>query len=168
MRLFNTLEAANAALVESGGWIVQTANNEYWHCRYNEECIDLLTHTGAQRSLAHRYVRNSDDEGKYTIDAREFVADYAEPLRELEFVGLSADWIDEAWIIDGDKNMNGEHSVILLDDETRNWRIIRRLSECDKDGNNVCEDPLGVAFSTPREAIEAFNELTKGEPCTQS
>ena len=157
MRIYTTFDSANEALAEFGGWIVQTAESEYWHCQYSEECIDLLTRTGASRSLARRYVRDSDDEGKYTIDAREFVADYAEPLRGLCPVGPSADWIDEAYPLGGDSDAL---SVVIRDDYNE-WRIFTRYVNQidDYTGQAPDIDRFNRGFSTPREAIEAFRAL---------
>ena len=81
--------------------------------------------------------------------------EYAAPLADFPFVGLSADWIDNAWVIDGDIHMYGAHTVVH-EDENGYWRILRREDERDADGNSVTTDLLEDTFQTPLGALTAY------------
>ena len=72
MRIYTTFDTANAALTESGGWIVQTAESEYWHCPYIDGFINILSQaTNTNRVIVHRFMLLCDRRGEFVIDARE-------------------------------------------------------------------------------------------------
>ena len=81
--------------------------------------------------------------------------EYVAPLSDFPFVGLSADWIDPAWVIDGDERMHGAHTVVH-EDENGYWRILRREDECDEHGNSITTDMLEDTFFTPLAALTAY------------
>jgi hypothetical protein len=81
--------------------------------------------------------------------------EYVAPLADFPFVGLSADWIDHAWVIDGDERMHEAHTVVH-EDENGYWRILRREEECDEHGNSITTDILEDTFATPLGALVAY------------
>ena len=81
--------------------------------------------------------------------------EYVAPLADFPYVGCSADWLDNAWIIDGDIRMYGAHTVVH-EDEDGHWRILRREDERDEDGNSVTTDLLDDTFATPLAALAAW------------
>jgi len=92
-----------------------------------------------------------------SVDPSVYVEDFIEPLRDLSFVGLSADWMSSAWLVEGDSDIC---TVILFDEWDGTWRIItRNENELDENDNAINIDRLERGFSTPREALEAFRAL---------
>ena len=81
--------------------------------------------------------------------------EYVTPLSYLPYVGCSADWIDNAWVVNGDMRMYGAHTVVH-EDESGYWRILRREDERDEHGNSITTDILEDAFSTPLGALTAY------------
>ena len=81
--------------------------------------------------------------------------EYVAPLADFPFVGLSADWLNPAWVIDGDKRMHGPHTVIVEYDDDGNWYVLHTDMSLDADGNREIEK-IGGPHITPLGALTAY------------
>lgn len=76
------------------------------------------------------------------------------PLRALRQVGPSADWVNNAWLLDG--HVGGEH-IVLFETDDDEYEIVYRDNRVGPDRDANEDRDVAGPFESPQEALDWFN-----------